>query len=202
MDKEPALGAPPEALILASTSRYRAELMSRLGLHFTTEQVAVDESCHPGETALALARRLSVEKARAVTDHGGDFASIGSDQVAACDNRLLGKPGTAAAACEQLQFVSGKHVVFFTGLALWRPRLNLLAQRVAHTEVSMRPLSNAEIERYVERDQPFDCAGSFKWEALGISLFRATEGPDPTALQGLPLIALSELLRQQGFQVP
>ena len=202
MDKDAAQSAPPEALILASTSRYRAELMSRLGLHFTSEQVAIDESCHPGETALALARRLSNEKARAVTDREGDFASIGSDQVAACDNRLLGKPGSVAAACEQLQFISGKHVVFFTGLALWRPKKNLLAQRVAHTEVSMRPLNDAEIERYVERDQPLDCAGAFKWEALGISLFRKTEGPDPTALQGLPLIALSELLRQQGFQVP
>ena len=190
----------PEALILASTSRYRAELMARLGLHFTTEQVAVDESCHPGETALALARRLSVEKARAVTDHGGDFASIGSDQVAACDNRLLGKPGTAAAACEQLQFISGKHVVFFTGLALWRPRLNLLAQRVAHTEVSMRPLSDAEIERYVERDQPFDCAGR-TMGGIGYQSVPCDRGTGPTALQGLPLMPFQNCCAS-SFQVP
>ena len=192
----------PETLILASTSRYRAELLTRLGLTFDTQGVAIDETCQPGETAVSLCRRLSVEKARAVTGVTGDFLSIGSDQVAACDNRLLGKPGTVNGAQDQLRFVSGKHIVFFTGVALWRPEKNLLARRVTHTEVAMRTLSDEEIVSYVARDQPLDCAGSFKWESLGISLFRSTEGPDPTALQGLPLIALAELLRQQGYRIP
>ena len=198
MDKDAAQSAPPEALILASTSRYRAELMSRLGLHFTTEQVP-SMSPHPGE-ALALARRLSVEKARAVTDHGGDFASIGSDQVAACDNRLLGKPGTAAAACEQLQFVSGKHVVFFTGLALWRPRLNLLAQRVAHTEVSMRPLSNAEIERTSTR--PATRLRRQLQMGGRVSVCFVQPRGRTHGSPGLAANRPVELLRQQGFQVP
>lgn len=192
----------PMKLILASSSRYRADLLARLRLDFDIQAVTVDETCQPGETALALARRLAAEKAQAVTGLTGDFISIGSDQVAACDNRLLGKPGTTEQAQRQLEFISGKHVVFFTGLALWRPEKNVLALQVAHTEVAMRTLSTDEIEAYVEKDHPVDCAGSFKWESLGISLFRSTQGSDPTALQGLPLIALSELLRQQGFRIP
>ncbi|MDG1065571.1 MAG: Maf family protein [Luminiphilus sp.] len=192
----------PETLVLASTSAYRAELLGRLGLSFEIQRVTIDESCKPSESSLALSQRLSVEKAKAVTNLQGDYLSIGSDQVAACDNRLLGKPGSEALAHKQLSFISNKTVQFFTGVALWRPQKALLDCRVVQTQVSMRDLSDAEITAYIARDQPLDCAGSFKWEALGISLFRSTKASDPTALQGLPLIELSHMLRGQGYRIP
>ena len=192
----------PETLILASTSAYRAELLGRLGISFDIQRVIIDESSNSSEGSAALAQRLSVEKAKAVTNIKGDYLSIGSDQVAACDDRLLGKPGSEARACEQLSFISNKTVQFFTGVAIWRPQQALLDYRVVQTQVCMRDLSDAEINSYVARDQPLDCAGSFKWEALGISLFRSTESSDPTALQGLPLIELAQMLRTEGYRIP
>lgn len=192
----------PQTLVLASSSRYRAELLGRLGLPFEIQQVAVDEAPLPSEPPLSLAKRLSVIKAKAITDISGDYLSIGSDQVATCDNRPLGKPGTEAKAQEQLRFISDKTVSFFTGVAIWRPVSAILDCRVVQTQVRMRKLSPSEITSYIAADQPLDCAGSFKWEALGISLFRSTESTDPTALQGLPLIALAQMLRDQDYRIP
>jgi len=196
------MASQPEALILASTSPYRKELLSRLGLPFTTFQGTVDESGLPDETPVSLVKRLSEDKAQAAPPMEGDVLIIGSDQVAVCDNRLLGKPGTPNKAFEQLRFTSGKQVVFFTGVALWRPQRSRCSYAMTPTEVSMRDLSDAEIAAYIEADAPMRCAGSFKWEALGISLFRATSSSDPTALQGLPLIALCALLRDEGYRIP
>lgn len=192
----------PQTLILASSSRYRAELLGRLGLSFEIQRVVVDESPLPSEPPLSLAKRLSVTKAQAITNISGDYLSIGSDQVATCDNRLLGKPGTEAKAQEQLQFISDKTVSFFTGVAIWRPVKAMIDCRVIQTKVRMRKLSSSEITSYIAADQPLDCAGSFKWEALGISLFRSTESTDPTALQGLPLIELAQMLRDQDYRIP
>lgn len=192
----------PETLVLASTSPYRAELLGRLRLPFEIQRVAIDESSRSSESAAALSQRLSIEKAKALSDFPGDYLSIGSDQVAACDGRLLGKPITEARARDQLRLISGKTVTFYTGVALWRPRTDSLDCQVVATKVSMRALSDIEISAYITLDQPLDCAGSFKWEALGISLFNATEGPDPTALQGLPLIKLAQMLRDQGYRIP
>ncbi len=190
-------------LVLASASPYRARLLQRLGLPFEVAPANIDESTQPGESAMALALRLAEHKALSLSRHpASDPLIIGSDQVAACDNRLLGKPGTKERAIEQLTFCSGKHIVFFTGLALCRPDQQHLESCVVPIEVSLRRLTDAEIERYVEREQPLDCAGSFKWESLGITLFRAINGDDVTALEGLPLIELSRRLRHFGFQLP
>ena len=193
---------PPESLVLASSSPYRKELLERLRIPFRIVPADLDERSLPGETALSLVRRLSEDKARAGADTEGDVLVIGSDQVAACDNRLLGKPGSAQKAEEQLRFTSGKHIVFFTGVAVWRPSQNRCSFAMTPTEVAMRKLTEAEIKAYVAQDEPFDCAGSFKWESLGISLFTGTTSPDPTALQGLPLIALCDLLRSEGYCIP
>lgn len=192
----------PSKLILASGSVYRARLLERLQIPFELRPPDIDESTQPGETAYRLAERLAIHKAKAIQSVPGDPVIIGSDQVAACDNRLLGKPGTMERAIEQLRFCSGKHMVFFTGVALWRPAHDDLRSTVVSIEVNLRRLSTAEIESYVAKDQPLDCAGSFRWESLGISLFHAIRGDDPTALEGLPLITLCELLRQQGYALP
>ncbi len=192
----------PSKLILASGSVYRARLLERLKIPFDTQAPDIDESTWPGETAYRLAQRLAITKAQAITSPGEDPLIIGSDQVAACDNRLLGKPGTIERAVEQLTFCSGKHAVFFTGLAAWRPAQEQLLTTVVTIEVSMRQLSRQEIEAYVEKDQPVDCAGSFRWESLGISLFNSIRGDDPTALEGLPLITLCGYLRKNGYAMP
>jgi len=192
----------PSALVLASGSVYRKRLLERLQLPFTTRAPEVDESTWPGETAYRLAQRLAITKSQALQDIPGDPLIIGSDQVAACDNRLLNKPGNAEKAAEQLAFCSGKHTVFFTGLAVWRPKLEQLLTTVVTVEVNMRTLTQADIASYIAKDEPYDCAGSFRWESLGITLFNAIKGDDPTALEGLPLIALCKFLRQSGYALP
>lgn len=187
-------------LYLASTSRYRAELLSRLRLPFKTLDPGVDETAADAEAPAALALRLAQAKAQANSLTQGIV--IGSDQVAACQDRVLGKPGDSATAHAQLRFCSGKTVTFYTGLALWIPAQNRLLSETVPYQVTLRDLSSAEIDRYLAIDQPFDCAGSFKWEALGIALFEHMQGGDPTSLQGLPLIALCRHLRAQGVLVP
>lgn len=189
------------ALILASTSRYRCELLERLQLPFTTERPEVDEIALPGETPVALASRLAAAKARAVARlHPGAWV-IGSDQVASFDGRALGKPGNREAAIAQLQSMSGSRVQFLTAVALCRGGA-LAGEALDTTTVTFRKLQRAEIERYVDAEQPLDCAGSFKSEGLGITLFDAIETSDPTALVGLPLIATARLLRDAGFVLP
>jgi len=188
-------------LILASTSRYRRELLGRLQLPFEAVAPGVDETPTPGEPPAGLARRLAVAKAAAVAGrHPGAWA-IGSDQVAELDGVALGKPGSRDDAVAQLTAMSGRAVVFRTALALARDGEPPL-QEEDITTVHFRQLGLAEIARYVELETPLDCAGSFKAEGLGITLFEAIDSRDPTALIGLPLIATARLLRQAGFALP
>ena len=189
-------------LILASTSRYRREMLQRLGLPFDVSRPDVDETAHARESAISLAIRLGRAKAQAVAAGlGDDDWALGSDQSADVLGEILGKPGHRAAAIAQLQAMAGKRIRFHTSLALAH-RDGRVFEALDLTEVSMRPLTDDEIERYVDAEQPFDCAGSFKSEGLGITLFDAIDNHDPTALVGLPLIATARLLRQAGFQLP
>ncbi|AJC45652.1 Maf family nucleotide pyrophosphatase [Xanthomonas sacchari] len=189
---------PP--LILASTSVYRRELLQRLRLPFDCARPQVDETPLPGETPLALAQRLAAAKAAAVAATAGQAWVIGSDQVAELDGHPLGKPGDVAAARAQLAAMSGRSVHFHTAVCLQQGTRTLQACDL--TEVRFRDLQADAIARYIDAERPLDCAGSFKCEGLGISLFRAIHSQDPTALIGLPLIALSELLREAGYVLP
>ncbi len=190
------------SLTLASTSVYRRTLLERLGLPFAIARPEVDESPLPGELPQDLAERLALAKAEAVLARSDDGVwVIGSDQVAELDGRPLGKPGSHAAAVAQLQSMSGREVRFLTALCLAGPDGRRL-RALDVTTVRFRALGDDEIERYVAREQPLDCAGSFKSEGLGIALFEAIENRDPTALIGLPLIATARLLREAGFVVP
>ncbi|MFL6593208.1 MAG: Maf family protein [Luteimonas sp.] len=188
-------------LILASTSRYRRELLERLRLPFEAIAPEVDETPGPGETPAQLARRLAAAKAGAVAARHPGAWVIGSDQVAELDGIALGKPGTREAAVAQLAAMSGRTVVFRTALGLVRHGDSQLDEGDV-TTVHFRNLGQAEIARYVDLERPLDCAGSFKSEGLGITLFEAIESSDPTALIGLPLIATARLLRQAGFALP
>ncbi|AJQ88830.1 Maf family protein [Xanthomonas oryzae pv. oryzicola] len=187
-------------LILASTSAYRRQLLSRLQLEFDTAPPEVDEQPQSGETPSALASRLAAEKAAAVAVRLPGAWVIGSDQVADLDGQALGKPGTRAQAQAQLTAMSGRTVRFHTAVSLIGPERELHALDL--TEVQLRALTPAEIERYLDAEPALDCAGSFKCEGLGISLFDAIRSQDPTALVGLPLIALARLLREAGFHLP
>lgn len=187
-------------LVLASTSPYRRELLQRLRLPFDCARPEVDETPLPGEEVAPLVRRLAAAKAAAVAQaRPGDWV-IGSDQAAELDGGILGKPGGRDGALAQLAAMSGRVVRFHTGVCLHGPGGVLAAVDV--TRVHFRRLQRAEIERYVDAEQPFDCAGSFKCEGLGIALFEAVESHDPTALVGLPLIALCGLLREAGYALP
>lgn len=188
------------SLVLASTSRYRRELLERLGLPFDCAGPDVDETPLNGEAPLALATRLAAAKSAEVAARYPGAWVIGSDQVADLNGQPLGKPGTFEAACAQLAAMSGQTVRFHTAISLRRDRESLAALDL--TEVRFRVLDPQEIARYVAAERPLDCAGSFKCEGLGISLFEAIDNRDPTALIGLPLIALCGLLRQAGFEVP
>lgn len=188
-------------LILASTSPYRRELLGRLGLPFSVANPQTDESALPGEAPGALALRLSEAKARAVAGDYPDALIIGSDQVATVDGKIYGKPGTHERAVAQLRELSGKTVNFFTGLCLHNTRTGESLVRGVPTLVTFRQLSDAEIENYLLREPAYNCAGSAKSEGLGIALLAAMQGDDPNALVGLPLIALCDMLRQQGVAV-
>ena len=188
-------------LVLASTSRYRRELLGRLNLPFEPDRPEVDESALPGESPAQLATRLAEAKARAVAGRHPGAWVIGSDQVADRDGLALGKPGDRDTALAQLLAASGRSVHFHTAWCLLGPQ----QQRVAGhdlTEVQFRRLESEEILRYLDTEQPYDCAGSFKCEGLGIVLFEAIQTRDPTALVGLPLIALSQALRVAGYRLP
>jgi septum formation protein len=188
-------------LILASTSRYRRELLQRLGLPFEVADPGVDEAVRPAEAPQALAQRLAVAKARAVAARRTGAMVIGSDQVCAVDDAVLGKPGDAETARAQLARLSGRIARFHTAVCVAVGEGSGIrhAVEVDETEVVFRTLDAATIERYVARDQPLDCAGSFRCEGLGIVLFEAIRGEDPSALVGLPLIRTARLLR--GFGV-
>ncbi len=187
-------------LLLASTSRYRRELLERLHLPFRIARPEVEETPLDGEPVPALATRLARAKAEAIARQQPGIWVIGSDQAAELDGLPLGKPGHREAAVAQLAAMSGRSVRFHTAVSLVGDGEAFDA--LDTTTVRFRPLDAEEIERYVDIEQPFDCAGSFKCEGLGIALFEAIESSDPTALVGLPLIAVARLLRQAGFALP
>lgn len=189
----------PVPLILASTSPYRRALLERLGLPFSTAAPDVDEHRHPGESPADLVRRLAEAKARAVALNHPDALIIGSDQVACLDDAILGKPGDHQTAITQLERASGRCVLFQTGLCVLDARSDRVQTLVEPFRVHFRVLSRARIEGYLERERPYDCAGSFKSEGLGIALFERLEGDDPNALIGLPLIRLIPLLEAAGL---
>jgi 7-methyl-GTP pyrophosphatase len=186
-------------LLLASTSPYRRALLQRLGLLFDSVDPGLAEGAASGEAPADTAQRLAAAKARAVAARHRDALIIGADQVASCGALILDKPGTHANAVRQLTAVSGKTVRFDTAVALLDARTGTLLERVVPSRVRFRRLTPVQIEHYLLREQPYDCAGSAKAEGLGIALIAGIESDDPTALIGLPLIALSELLAQAGM---
>lgn len=193
----PSASAP--AVILASTSRYRRELLQRLRIHFEVMAPDVDETPQAGEAPSLLSERLALAKARAVASLHPQAAVIGSDQVVDLDSRPVGKPGTHARAVQQLQAMSGRRIVFHTAVAVVRQALGYAQVRRVPVTVQFRNLHADEIEAYLQAEQPYDCAGSAKSESLGIALLEAIESTDPTALVGLPLIETCALLRGAGL---
>ena len=197
----PDSSATSPRITLASTSPYRKELLERLGIEFDTASPDVDETPLAGESPETLVKRLSEDKARAVAaTHAGLI--IGSDQVATSGNDILGKPGIHERAREQLRKLSGKSVIFHTGLCLLNTDTNETQVEVVPFAVQFRQLTDEQIERYLQHDRPYNCAGSFKSEGLGIALFERMHGDDPSALIGLPLIRLTSMLAQAGVVLP
>ncbi len=196
--------APPQPypLILGSTSRYRRELLSRLGLPFQVVAPEVDETPLPDEAPAALAQRLALAKAQAVARLHPTAVVIGSDQVADLQGEPLGKPGTHERAVAQLRRMRGQTVLFQTALAVVCPATGFEGVDLAVVKVVFRNLNDSEIERYLRTEQPYDCAGSAKSEGLGIALLERIDNDDPTALVGLPLIRTARLLREAGLVLP
>lgn len=189
-------------LVLASASPFRRELLGRLQLPFETAVPAVDEHPLDGETPAATAIRLAQAKAAAVAEQFPDALIIGSDQVATCGEHRFGKPGSRCAAVSQLQSMRGREIVFHTGVCLLDSPSGRLQSTCIPTRVGIRDLTNDEIEAYLDKEDALACAGSAKSEGLGIALLRYLHGDDPTALIGLPLIALCEMLRTEGIALP
>jgi MAF protein len=189
-------------LLLASSSPYRRELLNRLRVPFVCASPDIDENRKPSEPASHLVKRLAREKAMALAERFPDHLIIGSDQVAVLGEQILGKPHTFERALEQLKASSGNSVSFLTGLALLNSRTGHCQVDCVPFTVHMRELDEARISRYLQAEQPYDCAGSFKAEGLGVSLFRSTEGPDATSLIGLPLIRLVDMLVNEGVVLP
>lgn len=188
-------------LILASTSPFRKAILEKLGIAFETRSPHVDETPQNSESPQQLVERLSIAKAKAVAETLDDGLVIGSDQVAVIDGEILGKPGNHENAIKQLQFASGKTVTFLTGLCLYNAGSNLYQVEVVPFKVVFRELTDQQINNYLTKEQPYNCAGSFKSEALGITLFEKLEGEDPNTLIGLPLIRLVRMLEQEGVNV-
>lgn len=197
-----APGSTPPRIVLGSTSRYRAELLRRLVADFKQSAPGTDEAPLPHEAPAERALRLAIAKAEATASGWPDALVIGSDQVAELDGLILDKPGTVERAHAQLTASSGHEVHFHTALCLLDTRDGQRHTHVDHTHVRFRELHATEITRYIEREQPLDCAGSFKCEGLGISLFESIDNRDPSALIGLPLIALARMLRGAGIALP
>jgi septum formation protein len=188
-------------LILASTSRYRRELLNRLHLPFDVQPPEVDETALPGETPRELAERLALEKARAVAARFPEAVVIGSDQVADLAGEALGKPGDHARATAQLRKMRGQTLIFQTAVAVVCQATGFVERDLAPVRVVFRDLSDAAIEQYLRAEQPYDCAGSAKSEGLGIALLSAIDSDDPTALVGLPLIRTCRMLRSAGVEL-
>jgi MAF protein len=186
-------------LVLASSSLYRRELLGKLAIPFETGTPDIDETPYPGELPNALVSRLSAEKAAALQSAYPDSLIVGSDQIATLDNTLLTKPGSLEKAKKMLLACSGRQVNFITGLSLLNTTTGRCKTVVEEFQVYFRSLSEREISRYLEKELPLDCAGSFKVEGLGICLFEKLQGNDPNALIGLPLIRLVDLLKAEGL---
>lgn len=189
------------ALILGSSSPFRAELLGKLNLPFRTASPDIDESPYKGETPTALVKRLAEQKAAAIAKQHPDALIIGSDQVAVLDGHIIGKPGNHETATAQLHAASGQTVQFLTGLALLNSQTGRMQSLVEPFDVTFKKLSDAQIQFYLETEQPYQCAGSFKSEGFGISLFKQLRGDDPNSLIGLPLIQLIRLLHNEGIDV-
>jgi septum formation protein len=190
-----------QLLVLASSSVYRSELLKRLQLPFATMAPNVDEAPLPNESARTTSARLAQEKARAVAGHYPDSLIIGSDQVALLEGRQLGKPITHDNAVKQLRAMRGKTTHFYTALALLNSKTGNMQTEVAENFVTLHDLSDAEIEGYLQKEQPYHCAGSTKCEGLGIALISKMTGDDPNALIGLPLILLVQMLRRENVSL-
>lgn len=191
----------PRPLILASASRYRRMLLERLGWPFEVISPNIDETATPGEEPAATARRLAIAKARHVAASAREALVLGSDQVADCDGMALSKPGSHDAAHAQLAMLSGRSIVFHTAVALIDAASHRCQLRQVDVVSHFRTLDAATIESYLAREQPYDCAGSVRSEALGIALLERIESDDPTALIGLPLISVAAMLRHEGVDV-
>lgn len=189
-------------IVLGSTSPFRRVLLEKLGVVFEVDSPDIDERRQIGESPEALVTRLAIEKARAVGKKHGQAIVIGSDQVACIDSRILGKPGNRANAINQLTMVSGKRVTFYTGLCLLNSASGNCQARCELFHVHFRSLSVQQIERYLDAEEPYNCAGSFKSEGLGIALFSRLEGDDPNSLIGLPLIRLISFFEREGIFIP
>ncbi len=189
-------------LVLASTSRYRAQLLEKLGLPFEAASPEVDERRHEHESPVDLVRRLAEAKARAVRERFPAALIIGSDQVACIEEEILGKPGSEEKAIAQLLRMRGRRVTFHTGLCLFNSAEDRVLVSCEDYHVHFRELNKHQVRRYVEKELPFDCAGSFKSEGYGITLFSRLEGDDPNSLVGLPLIRLVEMLGVEGIELP
>ena len=183
-------------IILASTSPYRRALLKQLNLPFECQNPYTDEALQENETAANAAYRLAGAKAQAVASKNPDSIVIGSDQLATCEDNILGKPGGHEQAIQQLQSMAGKTITFYTGLCVIFG--NQRHQLVEEYQVQMRPLTPEQIENYLHTEQPYNCAGSFKSEGLGITLFSHMQGKDPNSLIGLPLISLTSILNDLG----
>lgn len=188
-------------LVLASTSPFRRDILEKLGVPFDCHAPEVDETPHAGESPSQLVERLSIAKAQAVAAHLKEGLVIGSDQVAVIDNDILGKPGNHENAVMQLERAAGKTVTFLTGLALVNATTGSIQAEVVPFKVVFRKLTREQIENYLNAEQPYNCAGSFKSEGLGIALFERLDGDDPNTLIGLPLIRLIRMLEKEGMTV-
>jgi septum formation protein len=188
-------------LVLASTSPYRKELLARLGVDFTTAAPNVDETPLQGETADATSLRLAIAKARVLADQFPDSLIIGSDQVALLNGAQLGKPGTHERAVAQLQAMRGQTLVFHTALCLYNTATGSTQTAIDETRVVMRDYTDEQIETYLQREKPYNCAGSAKTEGLGIVMIARIENSDPAAIIGLPLIELVTMLNNEGFAI-
>ena len=188
-------------LILASTSPFRKAILNKLGVTFDTLSPEADETALDNETPQQLVERLSIAKAKAVADKVNDALVIGSDQVSVINGEIIGKPHTHENAVKQLQNASGKTVTFYTGLCLYNSTTQQYQSEVVPFNVVFRTLSDSQIENYLKKEEPYNCAGSFKSEALGIVLFEKLEGEDPNTLMGLPLIRLVKMLEKENFSI-
>ncbi|MBA1443391.1 MAG: Maf-like protein [Chromatiales bacterium] len=195
------MASATRTLVLGSTSPFRRELLNRLGIAFETASPEIDETPVPDEAPEALVTRLARLKAEAVRESWPNALIIGSDQVATIDGEILGKPGSHERAVEQLSKAAGKRVSFSTGLCLLNSRTGNTQVCCEPFHVYFRQLEQAAIEHYLQREQPYNCAGSFKSEGLGITLFEKMEGDDPNSLIGLPLIRLVDMLANEGWDI-